>query len=284
MAAFRSSNPMDPSTPRTPRPGGLADRMAKIASQRPPPPKGKGVVLVLVGLAVTYAVIHSFVLGGGSGERLRKEVDAREVKPQVASEGPAEDVPTPSPRETPPLPPSEPEWQVPPGLPDELASSLRRDGIAAAGSDPARARAAVARLPEAVARAPESVRAATRAFVSDRLAEAVARGTARKEALEAAIALQPSQADAGPLLAAVAAYGLADDAAAPSALLFLESFADRGGPQAVAAMDAVVLDGARPLTVRVLAAKARPEGELPEALARLRDDPATPPALAGALR
>jgi hypothetical protein len=270
---------VQPDDARTPRPAPTPSRgmrLDRVLGQKVPPPKGRGIVLAIVGVLVLVSVVITFTQETPMTRRLREEPRERTGVPPVATDG---DLGT--------EPPSSAVLHVPEGLPVPLARTLLLAATSLRGAPTgvdglAVATAALKELVEAARTAPEESQGAVRGFVVERLVEAVKRGTHARSALESALEIQLSAAEALPLVEAASVQGLADDGAGPAAVLFFESLPDRGGEKAAAGLDVVVLDSTRPMALRVQAAKARPR-PLPDILLRLAADPATPSPLRSAL-
>lgn len=247
------------------KPAGITARVEAAAKHRAPAPKGKGVVMILLGVAVLAALIWDFTGRGSAGRAIRESVDDGE-RP-VPKEGPAK--------------PDEPGPPATPPPPDPtLIDVVVKEG-AILSMSPLDAAAFVAS-------APEADRADLRSRVLKALvAPAGAKGGRASAALEAAAWLAK---DAGEQSAAVIARltlkaypALEDDRTAYAAILFLANVPDRGGAAGAAALDDVILGRKRPLHLRIAAARIRPAAGRPDAVTALATDPATHPALREAL-
>jgi hypothetical protein len=262
-------------TPAAPR-GELGAKLERIArEQRPPVFQGRGwVVAVFFALAIGGLVVSW--LGGGTASPLAQAVrdtyGNRPAEPEperamprgpgiVAAEGPEPtDPPTPAP---PPAPA--------PALPGE-------DTVVA----PNAAGLAIAAL-----RAPAAERPALRVLALHAFGEMAAQPTHRRAALEAAMRLSPDavpeEAEQWQRLTRAAVAAL-DGPEAGLAIAFLASRFDRGGEEGQTALERVVDAEARPLELRIAAARALPLARRAVLAIRVGSRRDVHPALVSALR
>ncbi len=244
--------------------GGIAGRVEAASKMHAPAPKGKGLVMMILGVAVLGALIWDFTGRGAASRAVGR------------SAGNAER----------PVAPSRPDGEPgrpAPGAPDAdgpLQIQLRIGNATLAMS----AADAVARFGSAEG----EDRATFRAQVLEALVKpAGLKGRAGTEAFETAARFvrdaEPASQKHLLQLKLRALVALTDDTRAPAAILFLKQLPESGGAEAMALLDEVILDDARPLRVRIEAARARgTEGRPPE-LEKLLKDPATHPSLVDAL-
>ncbi|MDA1194727.1 MAG: hypothetical protein O2894_06040 [Planctomycetota bacterium] len=256
----------DPAKP-TERRTGIAARVESASKMSAPAPKGKGIVLMLLGVVVLAALIHDFMGRGAASEKVR-EIDRQQGEAVAAPTNPDGDRA------------ASPE---PAGV--EAVYLTVRDGGQELRLTPS---AAIVYFTTAPADKQSEIRPKLLAGLA---AEAGKRGPQAREVYELASHLlegvsEESDTLAGPLAElTLAAIGvLENDAAAPAALLFLRSVPGGVPALAVHALDKVILERGRPLHVRIAAAEARPEAGRPERLRALAEDPGTHPALRAALR
>jgi hypothetical protein len=288
---------------------GLANRIERLAQQRPPAPKGRGIVLVLIGLAMVWAMIETFTRGSSAGRAVEKS--HKNERPPVSAppdpqalpapvdvpQGPDLSQGLPGPVDVPQDPEAAPPVQtsfdvaLPDGLPPALARDLRLN-LGSLGdlqtSFPQGVDQALREIAPLVGRTPEAQRAAVRAMVFQALARAAKRPRFRRGAYEAASWLLPDAGEESEetvldLLILAGRGALQDDTAAPAVIAFLDAYPHSPGPAAVAALDATVLDAARPLHIRVAAARARPTDKRSAKVDALASDPDTHPLLRAAI-
>ena len=298
-------------------PGGLANRIGRVSKTPPPPPKGKGIVLLLLGVAVIYALVDTFASGSSAGRAIEKlhEGDPGDNPPvasnSVETDGP--DLPTeddPSsggqivefPGNDRPLAPTPfdgptPEAALPgdniilpEGLPARVERELRMnlfvfENLATAQWLPMQA--SLRALPPILDKVPSDRQSELRSFLLAQVAHVAHSSRFRGAALETAAWLvrDSDEMDSAlfDLLRIALGQGLKDDASAPGAIALLGSLPDRGGAGAVGAVDDVILDPTRPLHVRVEAARIRPTAGRSQALRELGRSGETHPLLREAL-
>jgi hypothetical protein len=276
------------------RSGARAPRSApssRFASMTVPPPRGRGIVLALIGAVALYALVNAFVGGGGSDDRR----DRGPVLPLEAPPDSAPALPRPPPEPPPPPPPAPTppagEAPIPAGLPEGTARRLRlavsavRHPPPGLGAAEARviASAGIRELPAIAAEAEEPHRAAVRGFVLERLAEFAREERFAPDAWDAAVLTAPRGEEAG-LLVTVAAQALGRDATTPAALLFLSTLPDRGGAAASGPVSELILDAERPLLLRILAARTLDPAARAEVARRAAEGDTIPEPLRDALR
>jgi hypothetical protein len=259
----------DPEEPSPGRPerkaSGIAARVEAAAKHRAPAPKGKGIVMLLLGAAVIAALIWDFTGRGAAGRAIRESVDDGE-RP-VAKDAPTE---PDTPRAADPKDDDLIDVEVKEGA---SLSMSPLDAAAFVGSAPAEER-------------PVLRRRVLAALVDP----AGGTGHRARHALEAAawLAREADEESGGTLaqLTLKAYPALEDDRTAYAAILFLAALLERGGvvsPVGGAALDGVILDAKRPLHLRIAAARIRPAAGRPQRVEALASDPATHPALREAL-
>ena len=292
-------------------PPGLANRIERLAQQRPPAPKGRGIVLILIGLAMIVALIETFTKGSSAGRAVQKNHE--DDRPPVSAPrnpnagqpaaGPsseglrlAEDDTTTQP--TVPVPPVDAtpprtsfDVELPEGLPSALARDLRLN-LGSLGdlqtSFPQGVGGALREFAPLVARTPEALRPKVRAMILEALVRAAKRPRFRRGAYEAAAWLLPNAGEESEesvleLLILAGRGGLDDNKTAPAVIAFLDTYPHSPGPSAVAALDATILDPERPLHIRVAAAKARPAEKRSSKIDALATDADTHPLLRAAI-
>jgi hypothetical protein len=229
---------------------GIAGRVEAVSRMHRPAPRGRGIAMAVLAVAVLAALIWDFT-GHSAVEK--------------AMPGRGDDTPVVAPKA----------GDV------DLSLPLSTE----AGTVAFSASAAVKRL----LAAPPGEREALRAQILAALAQqGHVRGRAAREAFELASRLvggsKTAPSAAVDDLTRRAQDALADDEAAPAAILFLTRVP--GGVDGIGAraLDRIILDPSRPLTLRLEAARARPAKGRPPELEELARDPATHPALRAALR
>ncbi|MDJ0976523.1 MAG: hypothetical protein QNJ98_18850 [Planctomycetota bacterium] len=291
--------------------GGFASRIESISKATPPPPKGKGLVMILIGLAVLYALYDTFTHGSSASRKVEEEAKGRNTEPPLA---PRRDPETPKARagaNTGPKPAVEDpetieitipkvEIKLPEGLPSHVArelklnlSTLATAGQAANSSVQADlmaegVRAALRDTPPAFSEVPEALKPEVRSQLLEAFLPVLEVKRYRRELFEAAAWLAEGSGEESeePLLDIyLAAYqqGLASDRDAPGAIMFLVAMPGRLGGPALAALDRIIVDKTRPLHVRLLAARVRPAEERSPRLLDMAKDPKVHPALREAL-
>ena len=257
VTSGRDAMPRDDQHPSSTR-GGIAARVEAASKMSHPGPRGKGLVMMLIGIAVLAAVIWDFTGHGAARKAVLKAVDRQEavVAPSgaagSAAEGPA------------------------------LELTLEHDGTELTLG----ATAAVAYVISAQDEAQH-------ADLAGRVLRALAaregfEGRAGREAFELASRLihgaaQDARAAIDDLTIKAHA-ALALDAVAPAAIVFLERLPGGVDRLSARALDKVILDRERPLHIRLAAARARPAEGRPDTLARMAQDANTHPALREALK
>ena len=69
-------SPFQPGAQQAPEPkepAGLAGKVGYAARQRPPDPKGKGIVIALIAGAAVIAAIYQVTTGSGAGQTVREQ-------------------------------------------------------------------------------------------------------------------------------------------------------------------------------------------------------------------
>ncbi len=251
MGQSRESN--DPPTPaRT----GIAGRVEAASKMHAPAPKGKGLVMMILGVVVLGALIWDFTGHGAASRAVNKgrRDDKQPVAPVKGGTGAA-------------------------------TGSLQIAIVMGKGKLSMSAADAVERF-QALA---GEEREAFRAQVLIGLADPAGRvGPHAHEAFEvgARMVEGAGESSARPIrkLRRLAWGALAHNEAAPAAILFLKQLPDSGGAETMDALDEVILDAQRPLAVRVEAARARNKTDRPAALDKLAADTSTHPSLRDALK
>ena len=289
-------------------PPGLANRIERLSQQRPPTPKGRGLVLILIGIAMIVALIETFTKGSSAGRAVEKnhEDDRPTVSAPRDPKGPTAPRDTPrnqtvveddtdSGPHVPPADAAPPRTTFDVELPDDLPPALARDlrlNLGSLGdlttSFPQGVDGALREIPPLVGRTPEAHRTTIRAMVFERLLEAAKRPRFRRGAYEAAAWLLPdageeSEESVLDLLILAGRGALEDNTAAPAVIAFLDAYPHSPGPAAVAALDATILDAERPLHIRVAAARARPTEKRSSKIDALAVDESTHPLLRAAI-
>ncbi len=241
-------------------PMGIRGRVEAASKAHAPAPKGKGLVMMIIGVAVLGALIWDFTGRGAASQAVRKAHD--DGKRPVPKQRPDGGTPAAAPRPT----------------PTALVLRIKRDG------------ALIELPPEAAAsmlsQAPADVRAALHGKILAGIVEALRAGADGRQVFEAAARFQEG-AENDPAIQQLILRALAtlkSNDAAPAAILFLSRLPNRGGALTAAALDEVIVDDSRPLHVRLAAANARPDTPKPPALDALMKSPATHPALVDALK
>ena len=115
-----------PDTTRGREPGGMQSRIGRISKAPPPSPKGKGIVLLFLGLAMVYALVDTFMLSGSSAGKVIEENHAADPgnNPPVAPRG--ENGGLPAPGDPVPQDPNGSVSLPAPGDPVALGLAIRR--------------------------------------------------------------------------------------------------------------------------------------------------------------
>lgn len=302
-------SPFQPGAQKTPEPkppAGLAGKVGHAARQRPPDPKGKGIVIALIAGAAVVAAIYQVSTGSGAGKTVREQRarDARE-----AAEGKTELVAPRDPRDGPEVAPitvrspvivenlglDEDGDEAPPAMPganipmpeglNERTAGRLRLSLNALTSGGLVAESGIRELPRILADAGDAEREAVRGVVVDSLSALIGARRLGGTALDAAIRLAGDGAKGlGPITAAVLSRGLKEDRVAAAALVYLESLPTGEQAAAVEGVAGLVGDAGRPLHLRVLAARTLVRwGAVDDELAGLATDPRTAAALRKAL-
>jgi hypothetical protein len=279
-------SPFQPGAQKAPEPkppAGLAGKVGHAARQRPPDPKGKGIVIALIAGAAVVAAIHQIATGGGAGKTVleQRAKDARaaeERKTDLVAPRDPRVLPEPvtvtgrathvvdlpaveAPDETPsapiveaPEPVAAPPRRIvlPPGLGGDTAANLRL----ALGAIESGYTLGAVDLPRMVAAAHERERPIVRQVVVETLTRLAAKKSTRGLALDAALELtSDGQGGLEPIVAAaVAAVEEGDDTAA-EALVFFAHLSAEEGAAGVEAVTHLVEEELRQLHLRVLAAQ-----------------------------
>ncbi len=246
-----------PSTART----GIAGRVEAASKAAIPPPKGKGLVMMLIGVAVLAAVIYDFT--GRSAPAQSVEKIARESARRRAEEDP-------------------------PTAPDGPAGALELSLAAEAGGPSELTLPYAAAVVYYTTAPAETQRTLRPKFLKAVAAVEDLRGRRGREAFELATRLIEGagpESD-GPItdLSVKALKALEDNTAAPAAIAFIAALEDGVGKLTARALDNVILDPLRPIHIRAAAARARPTEGRPETVSRLATDAKTHPTLRAALR
>lgn len=284
-----------------PVPRDLAGRVGRISRQAPPPPKGRGIVIALIAAAMVWALIDTFTGGGGASKAIEesREESGDPTPPSLPFEEGGMGVSDlkarldDAARQTPGAPLARTDVELPDGLPEALATRLQQSlGVLPAVplGHLAEVATEVRRIPAQIAEAPEALRAPLAAKALSLFARNAVVAPIRPALLESAVWLarqglldDAAAPDVATLRKAAVDQGLASDAEAPAALAFLAVLPLGADLAALDAIDDVIADAARPLHVRIAAARVRPrEGRGPR-LWLLADDAATHPLLREAL-
>lgn len=289
--------------------GGFASRIESLSRATPPPPKGKGLVMILIGLAVLYALYDTFAHGSSASRQVRENArEAAKEPPLAPRREPEAPLPTTEPEPTPPtvqpgtieitLP--RVDITLPEGLPSRVERELKLNlSTLATAGQPANSsvqadlmaegvRAALRDLPPTFSDVPAALKPMVRGQILEALVPVLRVQRYRRELFEAAAWLAEGSGEESeePLLEIyLAAYqkGLASDREAPGAITFLAAMPGALGGPALGALDRVILDPSRPLFVRVLAARVRPASERSQRMLEMAKDPKVHPALRAAL-
>lgn len=284
--------------PEPKQPPGLAGKVGHLARQRPPDPRGKGLVIAVIAGVAVIAAIYQVTTGSGAGKTVRDQraKDARAIEEHrtdlVAPTDPhAETPPTTRPVEIVEVLPDEPPMTMPganiplpEGLRERTAGRLRLSLNALTGGGLV-AESGIRELPLILADAAADERDVVRGVVIDSLAALIGSRRLGSTAVDAAIRLAgEAETGLGPITRAVLARGLEDDRGVAAALVYLEHLPPEGREGAVEAVTGLVTEKGRPLHLRVLAARTLNRWNVgSDELAALAEDPRTPAALRKAL-
>lgn len=251
MSLNRAGDEGDDAKPRTERTG-IAGRVESAAKMKAPPPQGKAIAMMVLGVLVLAALIYDVTTRGGPSQKVR-DITEQQGKPVTAK-----------------------------AQPDEpLQITLAHEGQELTLS-PA---AAIAYFTSAPAEDRSTIRPRLLAALVD---TKELQGARAQEAFElASRLLEGADARSRDAIADLALVGLPlldDDVAAPAVAFYLGSMPEGVDRTTARALDRVILDGTRPIHVRVAAAQARPKDGRPEAVAALANDAGTHPQLRRALR
>ena len=292
----------DPNAPASDNPEGspqlresLTKRLQRIGTEPAPNPKGKGIVLALLGLVLIGAVVEMFMGKGAASNAIDR---ARSENPAGATAtGPVQpEAPEGTEPDAPAVPPTAfSEIEIPADMPEEYGRQLAGDLSALGGSylgtqlPRTAVLSAVRALPARLARAPAGHEEAAYGLALERAAEMVERGFERSAALELTLDLMPdvpagAQSILDRIMLAARSRGLADPQAANAALMLLDALPNTGGAVTLALIEEVVVDPTRPLITRLLAAKALEGHEVNPNVLRLAEDEDTHRLLRAALR
>ncbi len=239
-----------PSTPLS-KHEGIAGRVEAAAKAKVPPPKGKGLVMMLIMVAVLAGLIYDLSTRGGASGKVR-DMTRAQGEPMSAKEKAGE----------------------------ALEVTVRDEGQDLTLT----ASAAIAYYTAAPAEKKAKIRPKLLKAIA---AEENLDGQRAQEAYELATRLLEgagsASEDAITDLATGAIGLLGSDEAAPAAIFFLGAMPDGLEKSHVRALDKVVLDKRRPLHVRTAAASALPKDRRSDAVNALAADGNTHPALRKAL-
>lgn len=243
---------------------GIAGRVEAASKMQAPPPKGRGLVMIILAVVVLAALVWDF-MGKGAASRAVGRAGSNAERPSA-----------------PPKPGSDSDQGTPSAAPSkgplQVSIPMGNATLSMSAAD------AVARF----AATSGEEREAFRAQVLEALRKPAARsGRQGIEAFETAARFARGAGPAGAKqlrqLRLLALVALSDDARAPAAILFLKQLPEQGGADTMALLDEVILDPERPLRVRIEAARARSADGRPAELEKLASDPATHPSLVDAL-
>ncbi|MDF1700531.1 MAG: hypothetical protein P1V36_05170 [Planctomycetota bacterium] len=231
---------------------GIAGRVEAASKMAVPAPKGKGIAMMLIGVAVLGGLIYDFVGGSGASKKVRS-ISERQGKAVTAESAPGEAL--------------------------ELVIEDEGQTLTMSSS------AAIAYYTSAPAAKQAEIRPRLLAILAATEGLAGARG---QEAFElASRLLEGADARARDSIADLALKGIAllkDDTAAPAVAFFLGAMPEGIDRTTARALDNVIIDKARPIHVRVAAAQARPAEGRSEAVQALMRDGKTHPQLRAALK
>lgn len=300
------------SAPQAPEPKGMAGRIHKISKSPPPAPKGKGIAMALLGVAVLASLIHTFLSDGSAAEGVREAHEADIRRAPSAPSAPPESPPASSTPDPLPLPvgpsngntdaPTElpgelvmpgSSFTLPEGLPGPIETRLREtlsifENLALAlqhGRSPD-----FAKMPVLLAEVPAEQRDGVRMVMFELLLKtastsAYARGTFETAAWLVPEATTEQKGLVSKLILVACQSGLGRNASAGAAMAFLEQVPDPLGSLETFSLEDVILDARRPLDIRLAAARLTEKRELATSkrLVALHEDPTTHPLLRAAL-
>ncbi len=264
--------------PRSPSSTGESENFAtqiqRIATQRPPPPPGKGIAMMVIAAGVVLAVIWQFTFGRDLGpgaviEDFHRDDPSKTAAPRPEpskGEAPPVDTPTSAPRRVVleeaggssavlPVPIPGADIPVPDGIDARTAGRLRLN-LNALAPDSARivALSALRELPYVVMEAPAASQDLVGTFVVERLVALLGRPGLAVAALDAGIVLAAENGTyLPPLIEAAATTALGANRSAAAALLFLDAVPADARVAYVAKVKALEDDDTRPEHLRRLA-------------------------------
>ena len=224
----------------------MGERVARLSRQAPVATSGrKGMAMAIIGLIAVGGVVVTFATGESS---IAKGVRRRHEQAQREAARAKEELPTPPSRarsSEKPLPTPAPEPASPPPPAGEPGVDLAAMAAAIAFAEPAQR--PVLRMGALQWYA---------GFVDDPRSQR----TILIDAARLAPDMSPEEEPAfATITKSAAQHALRSPDAAGAAVLYLGALRDRGGADAVLALEGVVLDEARPLELRVAAARALPD-------------------------
>ena len=255
MNLNRAGDEGNDGTPQQPERTGMAGRVEAAAKMKAPPPRGKSIAMMILGVLVLAALIYDFTTRGGPSKKVRR-ITEQQGKAVTAKSAPGE------------------------ALQLEITHEGQKMTLSTA--------AAKAYFTSA-ANAPGEVRPT----IQLRMLEALAgiedlSGQRAQEAYElAAMLIEGADARARDPIADLSLGAiplLADDLAAPAVAFFLGEAPEGIDRTTARALDKVILDKNRPIHVRIAAAQARPKDGRPDAVNALATDGTTHPQLRKALK
>ena len=242
--------------------GAIARRVEAAARARAPEPKGRSLVMMILGVVVLGALIWDFT-GRGSASRGITQAAGAGKRPVAPARNDPGGTDAPS--------------EVPDGS-FHIAITIGKATLSMSAADAVQRFGALA----------GEERETFRAQVLEALGEPAGRTDGVcAEAFEAAARFAPEAGAASVKhllqLKLRALVALGDDTSAPAAILFLRQLPAGGGAETMTLLDEVILDAGRPLRVRIEAARGRSVAGRPAELDALAQDPATHPSLRAAL-
>lgn len=251
MKLNRMGDEADPTRKPLTERSGIAGRVEAASKMAAPAPKGKGIAMMLIGVAVLAGLIYDFTGRSGASKKVR-QITENQPKPVAAKAKPGE----------------------------ALEITIRDEGQELTMSSAA----AIAYYTSAPAEKQAEIRPR---LLKTLAAEEDLYGARAQEAFElASRLLEGADARSRDAIADLAIKGLTlldDDDAAPAVAFFLGANPEGIDRTTARALDKVVLDTRRPIHVRVAAAEATtPEGRS-EAVEALAADAKTHPQLRKAL-
>jgi hypothetical protein len=254
------------------QPGDLVAHLERVGQQKAPPPKGRGIALLVIGGVAVVGAIHTLVFGGPVGRRLTQQIEERE-RQEAAKPAPLATAAPGSPAAPTPT------TTAPAAVPSQPAAPSETVVVAADSAEV---------LALAALRAPADRRESVRRVALEAFAEMASPGAHRRTALENALRLAndavPEEAEVWGRITEGAIAGLDAPADAGLALLYLATLRERAGEAGTRALERVVDDERRPLEQRCAAARTLPEGSRAPLLARLSSRRHAHPELLRALR